>query len=305
MALFHQIQRERLQLQLQLQSEKAAAPQCEPLTAPPFDAVHPSNENQENSSNSITCDVCEKILSSRSNYISHLKTHIFDNFCRVCCNSYNTKFKLNSHFTCHKAGEDSPQQYVQCDFDNCQQRFPSKLQLHNHKYAHSNVVKFKCETCGVEFVKEAAFEIHKQKHRKRIVCKICKKEFSSKKTLRDHKRIHTGEKPFKCQVCNQRFRCQSGLKYHEVTHTNEKKYRCELCGVSFLRSNYLKEHLRIHSKEKPFECPHCNEKFIQMGVLKRHEQRMHVTCDECGVMVGKRVDLKEHKWTCHTLVLKK
>ncbi|XP_068894472.1 zinc finger protein 391-like isoform X3 [Tenebrio molitor] len=256
-------------------------------------------EEAQTATENPTCEICEKSLSSRANYLSHLKTHISDNFCPICCNSYNTKFKLDTHLTCHEPSPNPSQTYVACDFANCDRQFPSKLQLHNHKNEHSNSSRFGCDVCGTKFSRKAALENHKSRHDRPSVCQVCDKTFANKKTLKEHERLHSGEKPYECGQCDRKFRCHSGLKYHEVSHTNDRKYECRPCGVSFARSNYLKEHLRRHSNEKPFQCRRCPEKFIQLNVLRRHESTKHRKCDVCEEVVGRAKELREHKWKQH------
>ncbi|CAL4118424.1 unnamed protein product, partial [Meganyctiphanes norvegica] len=80
-------------------------------------------------------------------------------------------------------------------------------------------------------------------------CPLCKKEFKSQSGLRDHIRLHTGERPFECEFCQMSFARASHLKRHRRMHTGEKPFECRICGKDFSRGDKLKDHLRRHEAE--------------------------------------------------------
>ena len=136
--------------------------------------------------------------------------------------------------------------------------------------------------------------------RRTHVCEVCDKELSSKQSLENHKRIHTGEKPFKCRECDKACYSAQHLTVHLRTHTGEKPFKCRECDKAFARQGDLTVHSRTHMLVTPYMCGTCNKACLTAQHLtvhlRTHTGEKPFKCD-CGKAFKQSSGLLYHKRT--------
>jgi hypothetical protein len=185
--------------------------------------------------------------------------------------------------------------------------------FHMSRHEDREVDFYQCNQCQNQFRKKEKLEQHMvKKHGGGFQCETCGRKFPEQSILKEHKRVHTRERPHQCTECGATFSFQSTFISHRKMHLREQGiteeeakvklyYFCDICEKSYANKAGLRLHkLHVHEKySKEVPCDVCGISFRTRELLKQHREREHSSepkfvCDECGQRFGNSYHLKRH-----------
>ncbi|KAK2919837.1 zinc finger protein 408 [Channa argus] len=249
----------------------------------------------------FTCEECGKNYTSVESFRAHQMSHRGERpfSCPHCEKSYGLKRDLREHMVLH-TGE---KPYT-CE--HCGKAFARRPSLRIHRLLYcsrtiyTQLPKVQCTVCDKLLANSGSLRNHMKLHtgEKPHICQHCGKCFSQKGNLESHLRIHNGEKPYPCTECNQSFSQKPELRRHMFSHTGGG-FLCSYCGKSLRDPHSLKSHERLHTGERPHRCPLCGKGYTLATKLRRHIKSAHLmekpySC-HCGASYTVRQSLLRHQ----------
>ncbi|ODM86774.1 putative zinc finger protein [Orchesella cincta] len=160
----------------------------------------------------------------------------------------------------------------------CLKSFIKRSQLTNHTFmAHTNERPYKCKVCGWTSKTLAYLKQHERLHvgEKNYQCSKCPSKFSCWSDRNKHfNQVHDNLWP--CEICKRVFKGKEKLARHELIHSDLKNFVCIFCEHRSRTLPNLMSHIgSVHTREKPFPCAECPAEYSQSSSLKAHVRNAH------------------------------
>ena len=212
------------------------------------------------------CDQCDKSFTV-NHYLTRHKQRHTENKTDHRCDKCGKSFKFYSNLYVHKRTHAGLKPF-ECEI--CTKSFSHSQAMLRHMKVHMGDMSYSCEICDKEFAQKLSLERHVLKHsgEKPFVCDHCDKVYTSELGLKQHLRYkHMEDTLIKCNRCNKSFSNRTTLDIHKRIHTGEKPYKCCFCDRSFAQGGNLNKHMKNHGSmpipKSPVKKPRQPKKRVQ------------------------------------------
>ncbi|XP_013063631.1 SWI/SNF-related matrix-associated actin-dependent regulator of chromatin subfamily E member 1-like isoform X1 [Biomphalaria glabrata] len=127
----------------------------------------------------------------------------------------STSEEMGTNTTPEKSGTESPGTPSTA---GSEREINGEKEIWQHKSKSGKAKKLK--TSGASPSKREKID-KGDKNSRKFLCDVCNKAFKQRHHLTEHKRLHSGEKPFRCTYCDKRFS-------HSGSYSQHMKYRCKV-----------------------------------------------------------------------------
>ncbi|CAK1555955.1 unnamed protein product [Leptosia nina] len=166
--------------------------------------------------------------------------------------------------------------------------------------------EIECEYCHKVLTSKLSLRNHYKIHTGfDVVCEHCGKKFITRRLLLMHCRAKHGyEKTDKCSFCEYKASNAEQVKIHERLHTGEKPYVCKECNAGFHRKSSYLQHIAIHLPEKTVQCDQCPARFKSVTLMRIHKNRHRAPqyrykCGVCDNSFARRRNAARHLQRVH------
>ncbi|KAG4025446.1 hypothetical protein MFRU_058g00290 [Monilinia fructicola] len=297
-----------------------------------------SFDEHEAAYHDFKCDPCEREFRSQSAFEQHVNSSAHSYRCSKCNKSFPFNSSLQQHITA-----DHTWKCDQCQllFDGpnhlslhkkyehlatkcliCPAKFDNSAELHLHKTQQHS---FQCKYCTMLLFESYLLLRQHESNSHKSQCTACSRLFRLDTTPKRHFEEAHGHK---CPECNVECNTLDLLKNNQPPHHHHQV--CPSCGETFTDTAAHDLHC---TNARRLNCPKCSETFKTVEEVLQHALR-HIdvvipgstasleqsasakaaldkqlkygrnTCERCGGMFLKRLDLEHHLANDHGLQMK-
>ncbi|XP_041780289.1 zinc finger protein 567-like [Anopheles merus] len=242
---------------------------------------------------------CGKAYSNRSHLLRHVRACHLESAGTArpevdcshpnCAMKFTTRQAMKRHYqTKHVLGKP-----YACD--TCGERFWRKLQLKLHKVRHTGEYPHRCEHCGQGFVNARTMRSHRCRqnaHR----CPDCAREFLRWSELVVHRRLDHPTQ-YRCDQCDKQFSTKRNLNLHGRVHRKQQEAAAGQDG-----EQQQQQQVEVLVYECPYPgCPRFyeHERNLHAHVRSKHESRKReeLACPvaDCGKVLATKQKLEQHR----------
>uniref|UniRef100_A0A3Q2Z226 Zinc finger protein 507 n=1 Tax=Hippocampus comes TaxID=109280 RepID=A0A3Q2Z226_HIPCM len=196
--------------------------------------------------------------------------------CRLCRYSSGNKGYIKQHLRVHRQ-----RQPYQCPI--CEHIAADSKDLETHMIHHCKSRTYQCKTCSQAFHYKSQLRSHERDHHSFVgvdapaLAAVDETVAAPEEAERAPDEEGALQKTFKCDACNYTSATYVGVRNHRRIHNSDKPYRCCNCDFATTNMNSLKSHMRRHPQEhqavqflEQYRCSLCGYVCSHPPSLKSH-----------------------------------